>query len=110
MTLNLPISFRTKYFEANNMIRDFIIEIDARKAVFMQFLKIKNVDLGQKKVKLMRLQQVFQIGTMWRNWDSSAIPVIDYPYKKTCKTNFAEQFPKSHTSALTQFHARFSSF
>ena len=49
MTLNLAISFRTKYFEANNTFRDLIIEIGARKSVLAQSLKIENADLAQGK-------------------------------------------------------------
>ena len=48
--------FKTKYFEANNVNHDLIIEIGARKSVLAQLLKIETVDLVQKeKVKLMRL-------------------------------------------------------
>ena len=49
MTLNLPISFRTKYFDANNTFRDLIIEIGAQKSFLAQSLKTENVDLVQEK-------------------------------------------------------------
>ena len=49
MTLNLSITFRTKYFEANNTFHDLIIEIGARKSILAQSLKIENADLAQEK-------------------------------------------------------------
>ena len=49
MALNLPVSFRTQYFEANNMILEMVIEIGSRKSFLAQFLKIENVDLAQVK-------------------------------------------------------------
>ena len=49
------------------MFRDFIIEIGARKSVLAQSLKIETVDLAQKKVKLMHLQQFVAGISNWCN-------------------------------------------
>ena len=48
MTLNLLISFGTKYFEANNAFQDLIIENGTQKSVLAQSFKTENVDLAQK--------------------------------------------------------------
>ena len=49
MTLKLSVSFRTQYFAANNIIRNLVIKIGARKSVLVQLLKAENADLAQEK-------------------------------------------------------------
>ena len=49
MTLNLPVSFNTQYFTANNLILDLVIKIGTQKSVLVQLLKIENVNLVQEK-------------------------------------------------------------